>query len=410
MSRLLTPPLSSGRQADSAYSWAVAAATLLIASLSFGAVTSVPILFAPIAREFGWSHGRVALVHTSAMVCAGLGSIVLGRLLDKRGFFGIALVGALATGLGLALASHAQSFPAMVISFGLLVGGIGQGTFFSPIAAAVTHWFDRHRSLAVAIALSGQSIGGLLVPPLLRLAAEQFGWRQALQGYGLICTLSMLAAALLYMPAPPLQREPPRPAGAVQTKLRSSRITFLLGATLYCSNTATFGIAGHMVTYGEHVGLGPAAAGSLMSALFGITLFSRLGVGHWMSRGGIYRMMIAMSLLHTCGAWLVFAAQSPWQLLLGVTMVGIGFGGYVPAYGSLVRSMFPAQQAGRRLSELYLLGFLGAGSGTLIVGALRDARGGAFDMGFLATAVLGSLATTALVSRRRDLDPARSRE
>lgn len=392
------------RQADSVYSWAVAAATLILASLSFGAVTSVPILFGPIALEFGWSHGRVALVHTFTMVCAGLGSIVMGRLLDRSGFFRIAVIAGVGTGAGLVLASHASSFWQMTLAFGLLVGGLGQGAFFSPLAAAVTHWFERHRSLAVAIALSGQGIGGLLVPPLLRLAAEQVGWRSALQGYGLICTTAMLAAASLYAAAAPVPAHAATLARPADGSRVGTRLTLLLGANICCSNTATFGIAGHMVTYGEAIGLGPTAAGSMMAALFGVTLFSRLGVGHSLARGGIYRMMLGMSLLHMVGCWLVLAASTPAQLLVAVMVVGLGFGGYLPAYGSLVRSRFPGREAGRRLSELYLLGFLGAGAGTFLVGSLRDASGGAFDRGFIATGLLATIACVVLLLRRRELN------
>ncbi|HMM71422.1 MAG TPA: MFS transporter [Rhodocyclaceae bacterium] len=403
---LLAPRLGQ-HAVDSSYSWLVAAGTLVLASLSFGAVTSVPILFAPIARDFGWSYGLVASVHTLTMICAGAGSIYLGRLLDRRGFFVIAVCAALATSTGLVLASHAASFWQIALAYGLLVGGVGQGAFFSPLAAAVTHWFDRHRSLAVAIALSGQSVGGLLVPPLLRVTAEHVGWRNALQSYGIVCGVGMLAAALLYAPRPPAERRSrdvlnPAEPGAASRRGRSLRV---LSATLWCSNTATFGIAGHMVSYGEQVGLGPAAAGSIMAALFGITLFSRLGVGHWLAGGGIYRMMVGSSLLHALGAWLVLTASSPWHLVLAVIVVGLGFGGYLPSYGALVRNMFPAQEAGRRLSELYLLGFLGAGSGTWIVGALRDARGGAFDWSFLAMAFLASTACALLIARRRSFMP-----
>ena len=290
----------SEHQVDSSYAWAVAAATLLMASLSFGAVTSVPILFGPIYQEFGWSHGLIASIHTSAMVGAGIGSIILGRILDKRGFLIIGLGAGLATGLGLVLASFATSIWQMYLAYGLLVGGIGQGAFFSPLAAAVSHWFNLHRSLAVAIALSGQGVGGLLAPPLLRIAAENVGWRATLQGYGLLCTLAMVGAAFLYKPKVPkvLTVRVSAISDASLQPERTNRSALQLCVALCCSNTATFGIAGHMVAYGEFVGFGPAAAAAFMSALFGMTLFSRLSVGYLLSRGGAYRMLLAMSLLH----------------------------------------------------------------------------------------------------------------
>jgi MFS family permease len=401
--------LSQPRNVDSPYSWAVAVATLAMASLSFGAVTSVPILFAPIARDFGWAHGRVALIHTITMACAGFGSIVLGRLLDRRGFFVIAVCAAVATGGGLVLASHARSFWQMVFAFGLLVGGIGQGAFFSPLTAAVSHWFERHRAIAVSIALSGQSVGGLLLPPLLRVAAENFGWRSALQTYGILCSLGMLAAAMLYAPEHPLARTAaPGPAPHSVRSRPGTRITMLLGTALFCSNTATFGIAGHMVAYGESVGMGPAGAGALMSVLFGITLFSRLGAGAWLARHGAFRTMLAMLLLHLAGAWGVFVSSSQASLLIALVATGLGFGGYLPAFGSLVRSMFPAKEAGRRLSELYLLGFFGAGAGTWLVGALRDAYGGQWHAAFLTTAVLASGTPVIVLACRGELDRVRT--
>lgn len=188
---------------QSRYSWWVAFVTLVIASLSFGAVTSVPVLLKPLAVEWGTGAGTVAMVHTSAMVGAGVGSLVLGRLLDRFGFFGISVLAASATGLGLLLAGAADDLLTLHLAYGLLIGGIGQGAFFGPLAAAVSQWFDRHRALAIAIAASGQSVGGLLLPPLLRWSAEDVGWRATLQGYGIAAGTLLLACAFVFRrPAP----------------------------------------------------------------------------------------------------------------------------------------------------------------------------------------------------------------
>ncbi len=220
----------------------------------------------------------------------------------------------------------------------------------------------------------------------------------------------MVGAAFLYKPKVPkvLTVRVSAISDASLQPERTNRSALQLCVALCCSNTATFGIAGHMVAYGEFVGFGPAAAAAIMSALFGMTLFSRLSVGYLLSRGGAYRMLLAMSLLHMGGAWLLVTASSPFQLMAAVLVVGLGFGGYLPTYASIVRSMFPAEEAGRRLSELYLLAFVGAGSGTWLVGALRDLNGGAFDWGFLATALLASLACALLMNQRQNLNPVRS--
>ena len=152
----------------------------------------------------------------------------------------------------------------------------------------------------------------------------------------------------------------------------------------------------------------PAAAGALMSALFGITLFSRLGVGMFLARGGVFRVMLSMSLLHAVGTWVVLASSSPVTLVAGLMAMGLGFGGYLPAFGSLVRGIFPAAQAGRRLSELYLLGFMGAGVGSWLVGALRDWRGGQWDASFVTMATLATIGPAILLARRGAFERART--
>jgi len=84
------PEPAAGDSIESAYSWWLAALTLIITSLSIGAVTAVPILLKPLAQEWITGAGSIAWVHTSTPTGAGLGSIVLlwtqRRLLDDRAY------------------------------------------------------------------------------------------------------------------------------------------------------------------------------------------------------------------------------------------------------------------------------------------------------------------------------------
>ena len=45
--------------------------------------------------------------------------------------------------------------------------GLSSSATFGPLMAEASHWFDRYRGLAVAIAASGNYIGGTLWPPLV---------------------------------------------------------------------------------------------------------------------------------------------------------------------------------------------------------------------------------------------------
>ena len=110
--------------------------------------------------------------------------------------------------------------------------------------------------------------------------------------------------------------------------------------------------------------------------MLGVTLVSRLSAGQLSLRWGRYRVLLAMSMLHVFGvAWLAMA-QGPVAITVGAVLIGLGFGGYMPGYAVLVREMFPAAQAGRRITEIYFFGFVAAGIGSWTSGWLRDLTGG----------------------------------
>ncbi|MFJ0782661.1 MFS transporter, partial [Bordetella bronchiseptica] len=141
---------------DSPYSWAVAAATLVLASLSFGAANSLPMLFPELSAEFGWDGGSVASLYGATMAGAAVSSLLMGRLLDRIGFFPIGVVATLAMCGGMALASVATARWQFYLIYAVLIGGLGQGAFLSTVAAAVSQWFLRSRgfmgiSLAIPI-------------------------------------------------------------------------------------------------------------------------------------------------------------------------------------------------------------------------------------------------------------------
>ncbi len=384
---------------EHAYSWWVAALALLIASLGFGAATSIPILLKPLAQSWNSSVGTLALVHTSAMVGAGIGSLVLGRLLDRWGFFAIALIGAVGTTVGLLMASVATNLVVLHIAYGLLIGGCGQGAFFSPLVAAVSQWFDRRRALAIAIAASGQGVGGFIFPPLLRLGADLVGWRATLAIYGLSAGLLLVASAFVFRRAPPRQAPAPEAAAIPGVATALGKRTFLaLGICLALSNLATFMVLGHMTAAGEERGFSPMAAATLVSVMLGMSLVSRLSIGYLCGALGHYRMLVAATALHVIGiAWLA-AADGYAAIAVGAALIGLGFGAYLPGYGVLVREIFPANQSGRRIAEIYFLAFMACGAGSWAGGWLRD-FGGDYATAFFGAALVALSGLTGLLAQ-----------
>lgn len=377
--------------------------TLLITSLSFGAVTSIPILLKPLASDWNIGIAELSLVHMSAMFGAGIGSLLLGRVLDRYGFFHIALAGAVSTAVGLLLAATATHLITLYLVFGLLIGGVGQGAFFSPIMAALSQWFDRHQGLAMAIAASGQSVGGLFLPPLLRWGAQQVGWRSTLAIYGTVAGVILFICAFVFRRLPPSGRAAEVPSIEQRLTERPTTYDFIsLGMSLALFNLSAFVVMGHLTAFGEEQNFAPLAAATLLSVMLGVTLFSRLSTGYISVRWGTYRVLLGMSALYVLGVALLATSQSYFAVATSVVLIGLGFGGYIPGYAILVRKMFPTCEAGRRIAEIYFFAFMAAGMGSGLGGWLRDLDGDYFHT-FIAATVAALAGMAVLISRRKIL-------
>lgn len=386
----------TGEQFDSPYSWRVIILTLVITSLSFGAVTAVPILLKQIAAEWGSGVRAISLVHMSALMGAAFGSLILGRMVDRFGFFVIAVAGAIATTVGLGLAGEARSLVTLHIAFGLLVGGVSQAAFFSPIAAVSSRWFCRHRSFAIAVAASGQSVGGLIAPFVLRALSDAYGWRAAVQIYGVFAGIVMLMCALVFRRAAPGSTDHTESHEATRP-LRAAvkRQLVLLCLALCLSSLAGFIAIGHLPSYGDERGLSSTLSATLISTLLGVALLSRLSIQALGSRWGQTRALIAMTAMQWLGTLVLFSADGLGAILTGAVLMGLGFGGFLPSYPIIVRGMFPNHESGRRISEVYFLGITTGGLGSWLGGYLRDLTGN-YTASFGLAVACSSLALVAL--------------
>ncbi|MDP7426985.1 MAG: MFS transporter, partial [Alphaproteobacteria bacterium] len=162
---------------DRGYAWAVAGGSLLLMVLASGGMYGIVVALKPVALDLDVPRWVPSAAYALLMFGIGLGGILFGRWSDRAGMFGPALLGTLGIGLG-SLAVWASAGPVtFVLAQALLLGFLGNGALFAPLVANVTHWFDRRRGLAVAMVISGQSLGGAMWPPIFRYFIDETGWR-----------------------------------------------------------------------------------------------------------------------------------------------------------------------------------------------------------------------------------------
>ena len=92
----------------------------------------------------------------------------------------------------------------------LLLGFLGTGSTPVPYSKVIAEWFDRRRGLALALAVSGSSLGTIIIPPLTQSMIGEYGWRSAYLVLGLLVICIAVPVVALLM------RNTPRRDGAAQ--------------------------------------------------------------------------------------------------------------------------------------------------------------------------------------------------
>jgi MFS family permease len=189
------------------YGWVVVALGALMTCVAVGVMFSLAVFLQPITEATGWSRAGVSSAMTLNFLTMGLAGFAWGTLSDRFGPRIVVLSGAVLLGLGLLLASRATSQLEFQLVYGLIVG-TAAGSFFAPMMAAVTGWFDAHRSLAVSLVSMGVGVAPMTVSPFAAWLIANSDWRTAQ------LTLAILVWATL-IPAAFFVRSPPAaPAGA----------------------------------------------------------------------------------------------------------------------------------------------------------------------------------------------------
>lgn len=155
------------RATGAAYGWVIVAAGALMTGISMGSMFSLAVFLQPMAVDTGWSRTGISTAMTVDFIAMGLATFLWGALSDRHGTRIVVLLGSLLLGLGLVLASRAASLLEFQTLFGVIVG-VAAGAFYAPMMAVTSTWFERNRSLAVALVSAGTAMGPLTVAPFAR--------------------------------------------------------------------------------------------------------------------------------------------------------------------------------------------------------------------------------------------------
>ncbi len=362
----------------------------------------------PVAATFDVSRGTASFTYTLFMLGFGVGGIVFGRMADKIGILVPLVIGAVGLAAGFVVASGATSLWEYAAAVGLLCGFCGASATFAPVVADSSHWFTRRRGLAVGFVISGSYVGGAVWPPIVQDMIDDGGWRDAFYDVGIFVLIAIPLVGLLFWRRPPNQRP-----GAVQVEYASPRqgLGVSPGALQCAICAAGIGCCAamavpqvHIVAYMTDLGHAAARGAEMLSLMLGFGIVSRL-VSGWISDriGGLRTLLLGGALQATVLTMFLFADSLTSFYIVSIAF-GLAQGGIVPSYAIIIRTFFPAGEAGWRIGLALLFTIIGMAIGGWMGGELFDLTGD-YTMSFVAAIafnIMNIAITLFLLKRARD--------
>ena len=158
------------------FGWKVVATGFIVSAFTFGVGYYGPSAFLNVLhQQRGWP---VSVISSAITVHFLVSAVLVTRLPNVHRRFGIATVtqtGTLTLVIGVVGWSLAAA-PWQLFVAATLSGAGWSATSGAAIIAMVSPWFDRRRPLALAHALNGASVGGILFAPLWAALSEAIGF------------------------------------------------------------------------------------------------------------------------------------------------------------------------------------------------------------------------------------------
>ncbi|XP_053658930.1 uncharacterized protein LOC128707996 [Anopheles marshallii] len=155
---------------------------------------SFGLLFGDLLKDMQVGTTGAAIIISTLDVMMNFSGLFVGPLLKEFSYRKVAIAGSLLCCIGLALTSPATNMAHILATYSV-VNGVGVGLATSAAFVALNHYFAKKRGQAVGLSMAGTALGMLIMPQLVRILLELYGFRGAvlvLSGLALHATVGAM--------------------------------------------------------------------------------------------------------------------------------------------------------------------------------------------------------------------------
>ena len=380
------------------YGWYVVYAICLVMTTTAGlAFYNLPVLLDAFVSERGFPVSVASNATAMFFIAAGISGVIAGQFVDRFDprytIVGSAIAASLAL-LSIGWLTEAWQLFVFYIVFGLAYGGCG----LVPTTTLVARWFQRRRALALSIASTGLSLGGVVFTPISALLVLNLGLAGAAPWIALAFFLGVVPATLWIVRASPTAMglhldgdvraegapAPPDVPHIPLAQVWRSRFFIAVAATFLFALGAQVGGIAHIYRL-ANTRVDAETAATAVALLAISSLVGRLAVGWLLTWIGSRAMTFLLIAFQTVTLVILAYASGRNFVLVAAALFGLNTGSMLMMQPLLLAEAFGVRNYGRIYSISQLVGVFGYALGPALVGYLYEASGG-YTSGYLAIA------------------------
>ncbi|MFN3258478.1 MAG: MFS transporter [Ilumatobacter sp.] len=367
--------------------WRVVAGCFFVLLINAGlAFYGLAVYLNAFSNEQGWALGSISFAVTIFFVIGGLVGLWVAQLIARYDVRIIIIIGAVIAGGSLAVIGQVEAQWQMYLAYAVFAVGYAFAGLV-PTTTVVTRWFHVKRGVALSVASTGLSVGGIVVTPFAKRLIDDNGLAATTPWLGLFFAVTIVPVAwFLIRPDPASDGWEPDgirlERGAAPALARGIPYAEAVSSKFY-----------KMVTYGFVLALGSQVGGIqqlvklvegrtdestaqfAIAVLAATSVLARLIGGRLVSIVPMTKLTVVLAALQAVSLAGIGVAQATWLIFASIVLFGMTVGNLLMLQPLLIAERFGVVDYPKIFGRSQAIAIAGVAGGPLLIGWLYDVFG-----------------------------------
>ena len=392
------------------YGWKIVAALLFLLTFTSGlSFYNHAIYLNALATQSNFDVSTASTAVSIFFLTGGVMGLFVARWVQEYDPRICITAGAIISFMSLSLLAYVSTVWQLFLVYSFFGTGFSASSLI-PATTLVTKWFHRRRAMALSVASTGLSLGGVILTPLSAVMVESLGFKIAAPLIGVIFLVGVVPVAWMYLRESPesmglhvdgdlpesidesVTSDPPQVIEGGITFKEARRRKFFWGVSLAYIFLMAAQVGGIAHQYGLARELLTEAETAIAVAI--LPVFSIIGrlIGGWIvDRMSIRKFAISMMILQAASLSLLAGGFGIFTLFLGLAAFGATVGNLLMLQPLLIADAFGVKDYARIFSVSNLMSSWGTAMGPGVLGFVYATSGSLYQLPYFVAAGAGAL-------------------